>query len=220
MEFDFVEHQLRIRSSDGERATVALSSRPVADFYRETMAALAELGIEATIDSRPNEVDPAIPFAEDHQHATYDPQRGAAVLAAAGAGRPGDGRVPVPLRRQGQPGALLLGRDGPGLHPLLRPRGPAAPRRRAQLRGLGDGRGVLPRAEQLPGSGPAAARKARSTPTPTPSRTASPTTRSDRRRRTTAWRTGSSCCRTRQWPRPRTPTGTCGVPAHHLSGRR
>ena len=40
----------------------------------ETLAALARLGIEAGISARPNEVDPAIPFTEDHQHASYDPQ--------------------------------------------------------------------------------------------------------------------------------------------------
>ena len=73
LELDFVEHHLRLRSSDGGERLVGLSSRPVADFYHETMAALGGLGIEATIDTKPNEVDPAIPFAQDHQHSTYDP---------------------------------------------------------------------------------------------------------------------------------------------------
>lgn len=73
LELDFVEHQLRIRSSTGDQRLVGLSSRPVAEFYAETMRALDELGIEARIDPRPNEVDPAIPFAEDRTHATYDP---------------------------------------------------------------------------------------------------------------------------------------------------
>ncbi|MGS0683613.1 DUF5996 family protein [Nakamurella sp. GG22] len=73
LEFDFVEHQLRLRSSGGEERRVALSSRPVADFYGETMKALDQLGIGATIDPRPNEVDPAIPFPQDDRHTTYDP---------------------------------------------------------------------------------------------------------------------------------------------------
>ncbi|WP_224279370.1 DUF5996 family protein [Nocardioides lacusdianchii] len=72
LELDFVEHQLRIRTSDGGERRVGLSSRPVADFYRETMSALGALGIDATIDARPNEVEPAIPFAENHHNATYD----------------------------------------------------------------------------------------------------------------------------------------------------
>jgi Family of unknown function (DUF5996) len=74
LEFDFVDHRLRLRSSDGGERMVALSSRPVADFYEDTMAALGALDLEVTIDPRPNEVDPAIPFNEDHHHATYDPQ--------------------------------------------------------------------------------------------------------------------------------------------------
>lgn len=74
LELDFIEHQLRIRSSAGGERLVALSARPVADFYAETMAALGGLGIDVEIDARPNEVDPAIPFAEDHEHASYDPE--------------------------------------------------------------------------------------------------------------------------------------------------
>ena len=37
------------------------------------MSALDELGIAVQIRARPNEVDPAIPFADDHTHASYDP---------------------------------------------------------------------------------------------------------------------------------------------------
>lgn len=74
LEFDFIEHHLRIRSSDGGERLVGLTSRPVAEFYDETMKALGGLGIEVEIDARPNEVDPAIPFAEDHEHSSYDPE--------------------------------------------------------------------------------------------------------------------------------------------------
>ncbi|ORA37323.1 DUF5996 family protein [Mycobacterium aquaticum] len=74
LEFDFIDHVLAIRTSDGGAATVALSAKPVAEFYAETLSALRQLGIEAGISGEPNEVDPAIPFAEDHQHASYDPQ--------------------------------------------------------------------------------------------------------------------------------------------------
>jgi hypothetical protein len=73
LEFDFVRHCLRLRSCAGDQRLVELSSRPVADFYNETMAALGGLGIDATIDPRPNEVDPAVPFDQDYHHATYDP---------------------------------------------------------------------------------------------------------------------------------------------------
>lgn len=72
IEFDFVEHRLRIRSSDGGSRTVSLEPKSVAGFYAETMAALGELAIEAPIQASPNEVETAIPFAEDHQNASYD----------------------------------------------------------------------------------------------------------------------------------------------------
>lgn len=74
IEFDFIDHELVIRSSDGTRRSVRLEPKPVARFHEETMRALAELGIEAPIRPRPNEVEPAIPFAEDYQHSSYDPR--------------------------------------------------------------------------------------------------------------------------------------------------
>ena len=73
IEFDLVEHVLRIRSSDGGASTVPLRPKSVADFYAQTMTALDELGIVAPIQAAPNEVDPAIPFAEDRENASYDP---------------------------------------------------------------------------------------------------------------------------------------------------
>ena len=73
MEFDFVSHVLAIRHSDGSQGSVQLAAKPVAEFYRETLSALDDLGIQSHIVARPNEVDPAIPFADDSQHASYDP---------------------------------------------------------------------------------------------------------------------------------------------------
>lgn len=72
MEFDFVDHVLAIRTSDGGSGSVALASKSVAEFYDETFTALRQLGIDTRISATPNEVDPAIPFARDHQHASYD----------------------------------------------------------------------------------------------------------------------------------------------------
>ena len=73
VEFDLVDHVLRIRRSDGRSAEVTLRAMPVAEFYAATKAALAEVGIDVPIVARPNEVDPAIPFADDFGHASYDP---------------------------------------------------------------------------------------------------------------------------------------------------
>ena len=74
MEFDFVDHLLHIRSSDGAVRAVRLESRPVTDFYAETMAALDELGMPVTIRTTPTEVVRAIPFDVDREHTTYDPE--------------------------------------------------------------------------------------------------------------------------------------------------
>jgi hypothetical protein len=72
MEFDFVANVLAIRLSDGSERSVPLASRPVAEFYGETLSALDSLGIASQIVAHPNEVDPAIPFAEDFEHAEFD----------------------------------------------------------------------------------------------------------------------------------------------------
>jgi hypothetical protein len=61
-----------IRTSDREVRDIALEPKPVADFYTETVSALRTLGIPIHIQATPNEVDPAIPFAHDHQHCSYD----------------------------------------------------------------------------------------------------------------------------------------------------
>lgn len=73
IEFDFLEHRLSLRTSDGRHREVALTAKPVALFYRETMDALAELGVPTRIHAVPNEVERAIPFAEDEEHRSYDP---------------------------------------------------------------------------------------------------------------------------------------------------
>ncbi|MEV5984485.1 DUF5996 family protein [Streptomyces sp. NPDC052051] len=73
IEFDFVDHRLSIRVSDGRRREVMLEPKPVSQFYAEVMGALGELDIRTRINPRPNEVEPAVPFAEDFRHASYDP---------------------------------------------------------------------------------------------------------------------------------------------------
>lgn len=71
--FDFIDHNLLINSSRGATRAVALEPKSVAQFYSQTMQALDELGFNTRIQSHPNEVDPAPWFAEDVEHASYDP---------------------------------------------------------------------------------------------------------------------------------------------------
>jgi hypothetical protein len=74
IEFDFCDHRLHIRSSNGTAGAVALETKSVAEFHAEVFETLGRLGIEASIRAVPNEVDSAIPFAQDYQHASYDPE--------------------------------------------------------------------------------------------------------------------------------------------------
>ena len=75
IEFDFIDHALNIVVSDGQTRTLPLEPQTVADFYHELMASLDSLGISAQIHAAPNEVEEAIPFAEDTIHKAYDEQQ-------------------------------------------------------------------------------------------------------------------------------------------------
>jgi hypothetical protein len=72
MEFDFLEHNLVIRTADGQTSSVPLAPRSVASFYEELMSTLRSLGIEAHIWKMPVEIADPIPFDQDHVHAAYD----------------------------------------------------------------------------------------------------------------------------------------------------
>jgi hypothetical protein len=72
IEFDFIDHQLRIECSDGTIKTLALRPQSVADFYAEVFAALRVLGIDLKIWTMPVEVPDPIRFEEDNIHASYD----------------------------------------------------------------------------------------------------------------------------------------------------
>lgn len=74
MEFDFIDHALVTTLSNGKSARVALEPKSVATFYRETMDALRQVGIEVQIWKTPVEIPDPIPFDQDEQHASYDPE--------------------------------------------------------------------------------------------------------------------------------------------------
>ncbi len=71
-EFDFLEHKLQLRTTDGFQKSVGLFPRSVADFYRELGAMLSSLGIEFNIWPKPVEFSEVIPFPEDTVHQSYD----------------------------------------------------------------------------------------------------------------------------------------------------
>jgi len=73
IDFDFIDHVLRISTSDGTQRQFPLAGQSVASLYAATLAALAELGIAVTIDEVPNELTDPIRFSQDTVHASYDP---------------------------------------------------------------------------------------------------------------------------------------------------
>ncbi len=74
IDFDFIDHLLLLRTSEGSTETIALRPRSVADFYQETISVLEELGIYVPIWTTPVEVQDRTPFEEDDKHASYDPE--------------------------------------------------------------------------------------------------------------------------------------------------
>lgn len=74
--FDFIEHQLIIETSTGATETVAMQDGlSVSHFYTSVMKALEVLGIKVGILAKPYDVSSTIPFAQDHTHATYNPEQ-------------------------------------------------------------------------------------------------------------------------------------------------
>ncbi len=72
VDFDFIDHVLWVRTSDGQFRQLMLAPKPVAEFYTELFAALAGLGLDLRIDTMPCEIADCIPFDEDRVHAAYD----------------------------------------------------------------------------------------------------------------------------------------------------
>jgi hypothetical protein len=72
LDMDFIAHELIITASNGECQKLSLYLRTVASFYFELFDKLNSIGIEAEIYAKPNELEPAIPFAADEVHKTYD----------------------------------------------------------------------------------------------------------------------------------------------------
>ncbi len=72
--FDFVSHELKFVMSTGASLSTPLRAQSVAEFYLEYQRSLAALGVSVEIHPVPVELQHPIPFAEDFEHASYDPQ--------------------------------------------------------------------------------------------------------------------------------------------------
>jgi hypothetical protein len=82
IDFDFKQHKVSIHSSNAETMTMELKPRTVADFYQELFQKLDSIGVDVKIHASPNEMDPAIPFAENETNNSYDPKAAHAIWQA------------------------------------------------------------------------------------------------------------------------------------------
>jgi len=75
VDFDFIDHRLRIVTSLSDSVELKLEPRTVADFYQEFMLDLHVLGLDdVKIWTTPVEVENPIPFEQDETHKSYDPE--------------------------------------------------------------------------------------------------------------------------------------------------
>ena len=74
LQFDFLNHQLELRTSDGRERAVSLAPKPVASFYREVFQMLRDAGLQVEINPKPQEVPNPIPLDQDETHRAYDPE--------------------------------------------------------------------------------------------------------------------------------------------------
>jgi hypothetical protein len=70
--FDFIDHVLGLRLSDGRSRELPLRPMAVAEFYAGFVHHLDELGIGVQISRTPNELPEAIPFDRDFAPRAYD----------------------------------------------------------------------------------------------------------------------------------------------------
>lgn len=72
LDFDFLDHTLVARTSDGATRSLKLAPKPVADFYAEYLEMLRGVGVEVRLRPVPCEMETVVPFTEDRTHASYD----------------------------------------------------------------------------------------------------------------------------------------------------
>lgn len=72
LKFDFLRDELRLSTTTGERRSIELRPRTVADFYRAVLAEMSAVGMPVEIHPIPNELVEVIPFPDDTVHQSYD----------------------------------------------------------------------------------------------------------------------------------------------------
>ncbi len=82
IDFDFEQHKLFIQCTHMETVVMDLRPISVAEFYAELFEKLASMGIHVEIHASPNEMETAIPFAENFINKSYDPAAAKALWGA------------------------------------------------------------------------------------------------------------------------------------------
>ncbi len=220
VDFDFVDHNLIIRTGDGATRALALVPRSVADFYREYTRILDSLGLRVRLWPVPVEVEHVIPLDEDHVHASYDAESAHRFwLALAQAAR-------VLRAFRGR----FLGKSSPvhffwGSFDLactrfsgrLAPEHPGASR--TSPTGSRARRTRTSASARAGGREAARCRSPHSTHTPTPGPRVSPTHRCVRPQRVITRGCASSSCRTTPCARPISPRTCCSTFSRVLTTR-
>ena len=75
IDFDFIDHEVLVKDSDGHARAVALVSKTVSDFYAELFAVLRSLDIHVCIRPVPVEIPWVTPFPDDIMNRSYDAEQ-------------------------------------------------------------------------------------------------------------------------------------------------
>ena len=106
MEFDFIDHRLLIRTTDGDERALALRARSVADFYREVIDTLNAMAMPVKIRTLPVEIPAPIRFEDNRQQrptAAIGPRGSALTTAERGVKTATTNRAPIPQARAPSP---------------------------------------------------------------------------------------------------------------------
>ncbi len=132
IDFDFVAHELNVRTSRGDHGVIQLVPMSVSQFYASVMEALTALRMPVSVYGKPCEIESELRFDEDDIHLIVrcrvrDPLLAHRVLVFRRA-RP----LSIALLRKGEPGSLLLGKLRPRRHAIFGPRRASTPRGRPE----------------------------------------------------------------------------------------
>ncbi|MEL7444513.1 MAG: DUF5996 family protein [Pseudomonadota bacterium] len=80
--FDCLTSEVLVETSAGFRSSFTVTGQTVAQFLAEFQGLLREAGINTAVSGAPNEVDPAIPFADDMRERSWDAETARRIHAA------------------------------------------------------------------------------------------------------------------------------------------